>query len=111
MVADLRAALERARDWERHHAPSVPRLYLSRSLEGRVADSITALAGSITFVDLHTVWFGLWVALNAGLLGRIGLSTFVMIAQNRLSDQADARARADYDVTSGPRPDLPSWST
>ena len=67
-------------------------------------------------------WFGLWVAINAGLLAGIGLgllafdpfpfglltlvvsleaiflSTFVMIAQNRLSAQADARAQADYEV-------------
>jgi uncharacterized membrane protein len=71
MATDLRAALERARDWERHHVPRVPRPRLSRSSEERVADAITAFAGSMTFV---------------------------MIAQNRLPAQADARAQADYEV-------------
>jgi len=71
---------------------------------------------------LWTVWFGLWIAINAGLLLAVGvgivpydpfpfgfltlvvsleaifLSTFVMIAQNRQSSIADRRAEADYEV-------------
>jgi uncharacterized membrane protein len=74
------------------------------------------------FVYLHAIWFGIWVAANAGLLLAMGLgitpwdpfpfglltlvvsleaiflSTFVMIAQNRLSALADLRAQADYEV-------------
>jgi uncharacterized membrane protein len=122
MATELRDALARARDWERHHVPKVPRPHLPRSAEERAADAITDFAGSMTFVYLHTLWFALWVIVNAGLLVAIGLgivpfdpfpfglltlvvsleaiflSTFVMIAQNRLSAQADARAQADYEV-------------
>jgi len=122
MATELRDALERARHWQEVHVPTVPRPHLPRSAEERAADTITAFAGSMRFVYLHTAWFALWVVVNAGLLAAAGLglvpfdpfpfglltlivsleaiflSTFVMIAQNRLSAQADARAQADYEV-------------
>ncbi|HEV8637305.1 MAG TPA: DUF1003 domain-containing protein [Chloroflexota bacterium] len=122
MPLSLTEALERAARWEQHHVPTVPRPQRFRSLQDRIAEAITDFAGSMRFVYLHTVWFGLWVAVNAGLLLAVGLgltsfdpfpfglltlivsleaiflSTFVMIAQNRLSAQADARAQADYEV-------------
>ena len=127
MTMYLREALDRAVDWERHHTPKVARPMLSRtfrerSLEDRLADAITDFAGSMKFVYIHTFWFGLWVVLNGGLLLAMGLgltpfdpfpfglltlivsleaiflSTFVMIAQNRLSAVADARAEADYEI-------------
>jgi uncharacterized membrane protein len=118
MPRSLTDALVRAREWERHHAPSVPRPRVPKEAEDRVAGGITDFAGSMRFVYLHGVWFLLWVAVNIGLLivvpafdpfpfglltlivslEAIFLSTFVMIAQNRLSAQADARAEADYEV-------------
>jgi uncharacterized membrane protein len=118
MATDLHDALGRVQNWERHHVTSVPVPRVSRSVEERVADAITAFAGSMPFVYLHVAWFLVWVAANAGLLAAgfafdpypfglltlvvsleaIFLSTFVMIAQNRLSAQADARSRADYEV-------------
>src|SRR5215471_349240 len=66
--------------------------------ENRVADRITAFSGSMLFVYIHILWFGLWIGLGAesypyGLLTMIVsleaifLSTFVMISQNR----ADAK--------------------
>jgi hypothetical protein len=66
--------------------------------QNRVADSITTFAGSMTFVYLHILWFGLWIGFRVedypfGLLTMIVsleaifLSTFVMISQNR----ADAK--------------------
>jgi uncharacterized membrane protein len=69
-----------------------------KSIENRVADRITDFAGSMQFVYLHILWFGLWIVLGAesypfGLLTMIVsleaifLSTFVMISQNR----ADAK--------------------
>jgi uncharacterized membrane protein len=69
-----------------------------KSAENRVADHITDFAGSMRFVYLHILWFGLWIGLGAesypfGLLTMIVsleaifLSTFVMISQNR----ADAK--------------------
>ena len=123
----LKQARERAEAWERHHVPSVPRPHLTadltRSLEHRAAGAITDFAGSMKFVYVHTAWFGVWVIINGGLLLGLGLagltpfdpfpfglltlivsleaiflSTFVMIAQNRMADVADARAQRDYEV-------------
>ena len=62
--------------------------------QNRVADRITAFAGSMAFVYLHIVWFGCWIGFGVeeypfGLLTMIVsleaifLSTFVMISQNR----------------------------
>src|SRR5215475_15214424 len=70
----------------------------AESVQNRIADQITAFAGSMRFVYLHVAWFGLWIGLGVehypyGLLTMIVsleaifLSTFVMISQNR----ADAK--------------------
>jgi uncharacterized membrane protein len=70
----------------------------AESVQNRIADRITDFAGSMRFVYLHILWFGLWIGLGAekypfGLLTMIVsleaifLSTFVMISQNR----ADAK--------------------
>jgi uncharacterized membrane protein len=63
-------------------------------VQNRIADRITAFAGSMTFVYIHIAWFGSWVVFGVedylyGLLTMIVsleaifLSTFVMISQNR----------------------------
>jgi uncharacterized membrane protein len=75
-----------------------------RSLQNRVADRITAFAGSMWFVYIHIAWFGCWIGFGVerypyGLLTMIVsleaifLSTFVMISQNR----ADAKRQAIAD--------------
>jgi uncharacterized membrane protein len=87
------------------HSPPQPNPVLvrhtqerARSLQNRIADRITAFAGSMTFVYIHIAWFGCWIAFGVedypfGLLTMIVsleaifLSTFVMISQNR----ADAK--------------------
>jgi uncharacterized membrane protein len=67
-------------------------------VQNRIADRITDFAGSMRFVYIHVLWFGLWIGLGVekypyGLLTMIVsleaifLSTFVMISQNR----ADAK--------------------
>jgi uncharacterized membrane protein len=72
--------------------------------QSRIADVITAFAGSMAFVYVHIVWFTLWIAIPLeqypfGLLTMIVsleaifLSTFVMISQNR----ADARRQVFAD--------------
>jgi uncharacterized membrane protein len=123
----IRQTLDKAAEWERHYTPRVPRPVLAgrrelRQTEDRIAGKITDFAGSMLFVYLHTLWFLLWIAVNAGLLVAVGLgilpfdpfpfglltlvvsleaiflSTFVMIAQNRQSAIADKRAEADYQV-------------
>ena len=66
----------------------------AKSAQNRVADKITAFAGSMAFVYLHLLWFAAWIILRVeaypyGLLTMIVsleaifLSTFVMISQNR----------------------------
>jgi uncharacterized membrane protein len=80
------------------------------SVELRVADAITAFAGSMRFVYIHAVIFAVWC--GTGLFGAdkfpfnfltmivsleaIFLSTFVMIGQNRQSDFAQRKADHDF---------------
>ena len=70
----------------------------AESVQNRIADRITAFAGSMAFVYIHILWFGSWIGFGVegypyGLLTMIVsleaifLSTFVMISQNR----ADAK--------------------
>jgi uncharacterized membrane protein len=76
----------------------------AENAQSRIADAITAFAGSMAFVYVHIVWFALWVSIPLekypfGLLTMIVsleaifLSTFVMISQNR----ADARRQVFAD--------------
>src|SRR3989344_3196278 len=74
------------------------------SIEGGLADSITKLSGSMSFVYFHVLWFSLWFFINQGYflpvvavfdpfpyglltmivsLEAIFLSTFIMVAHNR----------------------------
>lgn len=39
----------------------------------RSAGAIADFAGSNRFVYVHTVWFGVWIVVNAGLLRATGL--------------------------------------
>jgi uncharacterized membrane protein len=71
----------------------------------RIADRVTAFAGSMTFVYIHAVAFALWIMLAERdpwpkltlivSLEAIFLSTFVMIGQNRQAEFQ--RAKADHD--------------
>jgi uncharacterized membrane protein len=76
----------------------------AHSIENRIADRITAFAGSMRFVYIHIVWFSCWIGFGVekypyGLLTMIVsleaifLSTFVMISQNR----ADAKRQVIAD--------------
>ena len=91
---------------------------LKRTTADRLSDIIANFVGSIPFVVLHLVWFGVWVAVNIGVLwGKwkfdpypfallcmlvslegVLLSTFVLIKQNRMSQRADQRAHLDLQV-------------
>jgi len=74
-------------------------------LQLKVADRITAFAGSMPFVYLHAAVFALWMIVFEKSpwptltlivsLEAIFLSTFVMIGQNRQS--AFQQAKADHD--------------
>jgi uncharacterized membrane protein len=85
--------------------------------EERIADTITRFTGSMLFVYIHLVFFGVWIIWNLGWLGvkpfdpsfvvlammasveAIFLSTFVLISQNRSNAQADRRADLDLQVS------------
>ena len=77
----------------------------ANSLQLRVADAITAFAGSMRFVYLHVLVFAVWMTLVEGSpwptltlvvsLEAIFLSTFVMIGQNRQA--AFQLAKADHE--------------
>jgi uncharacterized membrane protein len=82
----------------RHPALVEHELLRAASAQNRIADKITAFAGSMGFVYLHLLWFTAWIIFRVeaypfGLLTMIVsleaifLSTFVMISQNR----ADAK--------------------
>ena len=90
----------------------------ARQAQDKFADRITGFAGSLNFVYIHTVWFGIWVMLNVGAFGAsmkfdeypfglltmvvsleaIFLATFVMVSQNRQAAKSDARSQADYEA-------------
>jgi uncharacterized membrane protein len=77
----------------------------SEKLQLRLADRITAFAGSMNFVWIHAALFGVWMLFLEKSpwptltlvvsLEAIFLSTFVMIGQNRQA--AFQQARADHD--------------
>lgn len=89
----------------------------SRTVQERIADAITRIAGSLTFVYFHVIWFSLWILANIGLFGltpfdpfpygllttivsleAIFLSTFVLVSQNRQATIADRRAQLDLQI-------------
>jgi uncharacterized membrane protein len=90
-----------------HPAVLAQQAHRAASLQLRIADAITAFAGSMTFVYLHAVIFLGWMLLVEPSpwptltlvvsLEAIFLSTFVMIGQNRQA--AFQQAKADHDFT------------
>jgi uncharacterized membrane protein len=75
-------------------------------LQLRVADAITAFAGSMSFVYIHVAAFAVWMLVLEKSpwptltlvvsLEAIFLSTFVMIGQNRASAFQQAKANHDF---------------
>jgi uncharacterized membrane protein len=78
----------------------------AKDFQVRLADDITAFAGSMRFVYIHIVVFAFWMlALEEDpwprltlvvSLEAIFLSTFVMIGQNRQAEFQRAKADHDY---------------
>lgn len=88
------------------------------SFEDRLAAAVTRFTGSMGFVYLHLALFGFWIVANLGWVPgvpmwdpsfvilamwasveAIFLSTFVLIAQNRMAAAADKRADLDLQVS------------
>ena len=106
MQRNIRTVLER-RQAENKRMP----------LQVRVADAITRFTGSMLFVYIHLVLFGAWIVCNVpgtpfpkfdptfvvlamwASVEAIFLSTFVLISQNRMAEQADKRADLDLQVS------------
>ena len=91
---------------------------VNRNRQERIADAVTAFTGSMRFVYIHLLMFGLWIFINLGWLPivpkfdpsfvvlamvasveAIFLSTFVLISQNRMAALADRRADLDLQVS------------
>jgi len=81
----------------------------AQSAQNRIADRITAFAGSMAFVYIHIAWFGCWIGFGVedypyGLLTMIVsleaifLSTFVMISQNRADRKREALADQQWET-------------
>jgi uncharacterized membrane protein len=89
----------------------------SATLEERVAETITRFTGSMRFVYLHVVMFGLWIIVNLGIVPSlpqfdpsfvilamaasveaIFLSTFILISQNRMTAASEKRAELDLQI-------------
>ena len=74
----------------------------------RIADAITAYAGSMPFVYVHIAWFAIWMLFIESSpwptltlivsLEAIFLSTFVMIGQNRQAEFQQAKADHDFNA-------------
>ena len=91
------------------HHPAVLKEFEKRASDAqlRIADRITAFAGSMTFVYIHAALFAVWMLVFEKnpwptltlvvSLEAIFLSTFVMIGQNRQA--AFQQAKADHDYT------------
>jgi len=107
-AASLKDRQAKLQDALRHH-PVVLDQQARRAadLQLRIADRITAFAGSMQFVYLHVAIFTIWMLLIESKpwptltlivsLEAIFLSTFVMIGQNRQA--AFQQAKADHDFT------------
>ncbi len=89
-----------------HPALEAHRAHRAADVQLRVADAITAFAGSMRFVYLHAVAFALWMVFVEAnpwpkltlvvSLEAIFLSTFVMIGQNRQASFQQAKADHDF---------------
>ncbi len=119
-VIDRADGVEDGQLWDpAHYSTSTARDLASmmRRVQDHTADGITAFAGSMRFVYIHIIWFGLWIAINIGLAGvghefdkfpfglltmivsleAIFLATFVMISQNRQAARGDLRSQLDFE--------------
>jgi uncharacterized membrane protein len=88
-----------------------------KNFEEKLADRVTGITGSMTFVYVQLVMCTLWIVWNEGWLGlkpfdptlvilamvasveAIFLSTFVLISQNRMNAQADKRAELNLQIS------------
>jgi uncharacterized membrane protein len=93
------------------------RLKQRKGLEQRVADAITHFTGSMRFIYIHALIYGAWIVINlpgvpvpkfdpsfvilamVASVEAIFLTTFVLMTQNRMSEEADQRAELDLQIS------------
>ncbi len=90
----------------RHPVVLATQAQRAASIQLRIADAITAFAGSMQFVYIHGVLFAVWMLFIESnpwprltlivSLEAIFLSTFVMIGQNRQAAFQQAKANHDF---------------
>lgn len=107
LARNIDAVMERRREAAR-----------AASLQERAAAAISRFAGSMPFVYIHLVLYGSWILANLGIVPglpvwdpslvilameasveAIFLSTFVLINQNRMAAEDDARADLDLQIS------------
>lgn len=88
------------------------------SRSDKIADAVTRFTGSMAFVVIHLVVYGLWIVINLGVVPgvprfdptfvilameasveAIFLSTFILITQNRMMTAAAERADLDLQIS------------
>jgi uncharacterized membrane protein len=88
-----------------------------RGWQDRLADGVTRFTGSMGFVYLHLLVFGLWIVVNlpwfrlprfdpsyvvlamVAAVDALFLSTFILTIPNRLTAEADKRADLDLPIS------------
>jgi len=88
-----------------------------KSRDQRIADRITRFTGSMRFVYLHAFIYGAWIVVNlpfvplpkfdptfvalamVASVEAIFLTTFVLMTQNRMSEQQEKRAELDLQIS------------
>ena len=88
-----------------------------KHLQQRVADAITRFTGSMRFVYIHALVYGTWIIINLPVVPTpkfdsnfvilamvasveaIFLTTFVLMTQNRMGQEAERRAELDLQIS------------
>lgn len=88
-----------------------------KGVQQRLADAITRFTGSMRFVYIHALIYGAWILINipgvplpkfdpsfvilamVASVEAIFLTTFVLMTQNRMTEEAEKRAELDLQIS------------
>ena len=88
-----------------------------KGFQQRLADAITHFTGSMRFVYIHALLYGAWIIINlpgvplpkfdrsfvilamVASVEAIFLTTFVLMTQNRMTEEAEKRAELDLQIS------------
>jgi len=116
MPADNRR--RRRTDADRVLQAAKTRYSRGRTRMDALAESMARLGGSTAFLVTHIIWFSVWIVMNSGIGGSlafdpypfglltlvvsleaIGLSIFILMAQNRASATSELRDEVTLEVS------------